>query len=258
MRDFLQQVREVLPARVSAEVAAMPEPRRRLPLMDFKRAIDGEGVALIAEYKRASPSGHLRLDLDPWNYAKAVSQYAAAFSVLTEPLWFLGDYRYIAAVKMVGNRPVMMKDFVAYREQILMGWAAGADAVLLIYRLVGDNVAELAEYAEKRLGMSVVVEVWNEKEVDAVLDVYPNAIIGVNARDLATLNVSFQRALEVVRYAAKRASLVIAESGISTASQVIAAARAGAKAVLVGTALMRDPRLAAKLAEAGRFEAKYY
>ena len=230
----------------------MGEVRRRLPLMDFKRAIDGEGVALIAEYKRASPSGHLRLDLDPWSFARMVAPHASAFSVLTEPIWFLGDYRYVAAVKLVASKPVMMKDFVAYREQIVAGWAAGADAVLLIYRLVGDRVAELAEFAERKLGMTAVVEVWDEREVDAVLDIYPNAVIGVNARDLATLQVSFQRALEVVRYAAKRASLVIAESGVSSPAQVAAAGRAGAKAVLVGTAIMREPRLAAKLAEAGR------
>lgn len=237
--DFLSAVKRTVELRAAAEP---PPPPRAVPLVDFARALGEFGV--IAEYKRSSPRGLIRLDLPPWTYFAELSAHVSAFSVLTEPFWFLGDYRFIGIAKAF--KPALMKDFVISKRQIDIAFGYGADAVLIIYKLVGREAAmELAEYAE-RLGLTPVVEVDNARDAREVATWGGKIIIGINARDLSTLEVNLQRAFEVARALRGDVDYII-ESGISRQEEVERACELHAKGVLVGTALMKNPPLAREL-----------
>ncbi|MEZ0247823.1 MAG: indole-3-glycerol-phosphate synthase, partial [Thermoproteus sp.] len=182
--NFLEEVKR------SLQYRREKAPLRDAPIEDFRKALGEFGI--IAEYKRASPSGIIRTDIRPWQYFEELAPYVNAFSVLTEPFWFLGDFRFVPIAKRY--RPVLAKDFILYREQIDVAYGYGADAVLIIYEFV-DDVAELAEYA-KKLGLTPLVEV---ESLDAALKAVElgDYLLGINSRDLKALELSFDRALEI-------------------------------------------------------------
>lgn len=240
--DFLAQVKKAVELRLATEPNP---PTRSLPLVDFLKALGEFGI--IAEYKRASPRGVVRLDMPPWAYFAMLQPYAAAFSVLTEPIWFLGDYRFIPMAKPF--RPVLMKDFVVDSRQIDVAYGYGADAVLVIYRLVGrEKAMELAEYAQ-RLGLTPVVEVDNLQDAREAATWGGKIVLGINARDLTTLEVSLQKAFEIAKALRGDVDFII-ESGISKPEEVEKACMLYAKGVLVGTALMKNPVLIKELRHA--------
>ncbi len=233
-------------ARKSALLRSMYEPDpppREFPVSDFKAALDGPCTAIIGEYKRASPRGIVRTDIAPWEYFDAIAGHVDAFSVLTEPLWFLGDYRYIGIAKRFG-RPVLFKDFVATHRQVSQAFGYGADAVLLIFDLLsGEALAELAEHV-LRLGMTPLVEVNAPSQVAAVAELGLDVVIGANNRDLHTLELSPARGRETAREALRRGFLTVLESGIGNEGDLADAVSLGVHGVLIGTALMVRPQLA--------------
>ncbi len=233
--DFLTAVRDAVRFRLSTEP---PPPPRPTPLVDFVKSLGEFGI--IAEYKRASPRGLIRLDMPPWVYFTQLSPHVAAFSVLTEPFWFLGDYRFIPIAKSI--KPVLMKDFVVDKRQIDMAFGYGADAVLIIYKLVErDKAMELAEYA-KRLGITPLVEVDNVQDAkDAAT--WGKILLGINARDLKTLDTNLSRAFEVAKALRGDVEFII-ESGVSKPEEVEKACLLYARGVLVGTSLMKNPTAA--------------
>lgn len=235
--SFLKEIEAALRYRIEKA------PPREVPLVDFRDALGDFGI--IAEYKRSSPSGLIRVDLPPWRYFEELSQYVEAFSVLTEPFWFLGDPRFIPLAKRY--RPVLAKDFVLYKEQIDALFGYGADAVLIIREFAGGGTLELAEYAE-RMGLTPLIEVG---DLEGAVEVAESGdyLIGVNSRDLNTLEVSFEKALRIADAVAGKAEFII-ESGVNKPEQVVAACRKGARGVLIGTALMRGPSLARDFKEA--------
>lgn len=196
-------------------------------------------VAVVAEVKRRSPSeGALAPACDPRAQALAYEQGGAvAISVLTEPERFGGSFEDLAAVASAVRVPVLAKDFVVDEAQLLAARAAGADAVLLMASVLGEELPAFVE-AAARLGLERLVEVRDEEELKLATRSGAR-VIGVNARDLATLRIDLQGAARLVRQARDVAEVVVAESGILSRSDVEVAARAGADAVLVGTALMR-------------------
>ena len=215
------------------------------------RAIEGrnsEGyLALIAEYKRASPSGVIRLDLDPWTYFNAVGRYAAGFSVLVEPIYFLGSPEFVK-IALAYGKPILYKDFVTSRIQVDEASRLGASAILIIKRMLGDKAWELADYA-RSIGIEPLIEVDNEEDALDVAREYPEAMLGVNSRDLTSLEVSLDRAISIVRLVKGRVRVIVAESGVRTVEQAQRLASEGANAVLVGTALMKNPQLAEGLSK---------
>jgi len=237
--DFLAAVKRSVELRLATE----PQPpARSAPLIDFVKALGEFG--LIAEYKRASPRGVVRLDLPTWAYFAELQSSAAAYSVLTEPFWFLGDYRFIPMAKAF--KPVLMKDFVIDRRQLDMAYGYGADAVLIIYRLVErEKAMELAEYAQ-RLGLTPVVEVDNLQDAREVATWDGRVVIGLNARNLRTLEVNLQKAFEIARTLRGDVEFII-ESGISKPEEAEKACLLYARGILVGTALMKNPQLAKEL-----------
>jgi indole-3-glycerol phosphate synthase len=220
--------------------------RAPAPAPDLAGPPSDRGVALIAEVKRRSPSkGDLRPDLDPAALASAYrAGGAAAVSVLTEPLHFAGSPEDLQKVRAAVDLPVLRKDFVTIPYQVWEARTWGADAVLLIVAaldgpLLADLLAE-ADAAE----LDALVEVHTREEAAVAADAGAS-LIGVNARDLATLAVDLRR-FATVREALPSGATLVAESGIRTRADVEAVAAAGAHAVLVGETLVlaADPEAA--------------
>jgi indole-3-glycerol phosphate synthase len=259
-RSFL--ARAVADARSDAERRAERVPLEELraaaadapPARGLRAALrrGADGPRLIAEVKRRSPSrGDLRIDLDPAALAAAyASGGASAISVLTEPRHFAGSPGDLLAVRAAVELPVLRKDFVTSAYQVWETRAWGADAVLLI---VAALVAALEPRALRGLldeaaaaGLDALVEVHTPAEAEAAAAAGAT-LVGVNARDLATLEVDPGR-FAAVRQAVAAGTVLVAESGIRDRADVRAAADAGADAVLVGESLVRaaDPAAAAR------------
>lgn len=215
-------------------------------------------MAVIAEVKRSSPSkGRLAEIADP---ADLAGDYAAggarAISVLTEGRWFGGSLDDLAAVRAAVNVPVLRKDFVVSSYQVHEARAHGADLVLLIVAALQQNVlVGLLERIES-LGMTALVEVHTEEEADRALEAGAQ-VIGVNARDLRTLEVD-RSVFERIAPGLPSSVVKIAESGVRGPHDLIRYASAGADAVLVGEGLVtqKSPREAvAELVNAGNHPA---
>jgi indole-3-glycerol phosphate synthase len=206
------------------------------------------GVALIAEVKRASPSaGSIAADADPVAQARAyASAGAAVVSVLTEPIHFGGSLDDLRDVRRAVDVPVLRKDFLIDAGQVLAARAAGADTVLLIAASVDDDTLRRLLAASRELGMEPLVESHTDEDLDRVLSTDAR-IVGVNARDLESLEVDVEAALARIRRI-PRDRIGVAESGIRTREDVTRAVDAGASAILVGETLMRagDPAAAAR------------
>jgi indole-3-glycerol phosphate synthase len=206
------------------------------------------GPRLIAELKRRSPSaGALREDLSPGLLARTyVEAGAAAVSVLTEPTRFGGSLADLEEVARAVEVPVLRKDFLVEEAQIREARDAGADAVLLIVRLLTPvRLGDLLE-AVRGDGMEALVEVHDLAELAAALEAGAE-VVGVNNRDLATLATRVEHSLELAEAARTHAlpwpRVAVSESGIQTREQVRTLSRAGYHAVLVGETLLRaaDP-----------------
>ncbi|MDQ3224135.1 MAG: indole-3-glycerol phosphate synthase TrpC [Gemmatimonadota bacterium] len=207
----------------------------RLP-HSFGAALRGATVAVVAEVKRRSPSaGAIREDLDPGERAELYANHgAAAISVLTDGPYFGGSINDLRAASRRCSVPVLRKDFILDEVQILEARAAGAAAVLLIVRALGNRLPPLLRFAAG-LGLDALVEVHTEDELRMALDAGAT-ILGVNSRDLDTFAIDLEAALRIVaRVPAEY--VVVAESGMAAQADVLRAAAAGADAVLIGTAL---------------------
>jgi indole-3-glycerol phosphate synthase len=205
----------------------------------FRAALTRPGIAVIAEFKRRSPSaGTLRDDAD---LATLVAAYerggASALSVLTEQPNFGGALADLTAARGVVGLPVLRKDFIVDEYQLLEARAAGADAVLLIVAALDDETLASLHSAARELTLDVLVEVHDREEVARALDVGAE-LVGVNNRDLRDFSVDVGRTSRL-REAIPNAVAVVSESGIASAEQLRTLAGEGVDAVLVGERLMR-------------------
>jgi indole-3-glycerol phosphate synthase len=209
----------------------------------FRAAIESsDGVAVIAEIKRQSPSkGLIREDFDAVLIAEAYqSSGAACISVLTDERFFGGSLEDLIRVREVVDLPLLRKDFFVDPIQIDEARLAGADAVLLIVAALDDEeLAGLHGYAEG-LGLDVLVEVHDEQELDRAL-VIGSQLIGINNRNLRTFTVDLGTTERLAGRLSGSGVVLIAESGISDAKDVRRLTQAGAAGFLVGESLMRQP-----------------
>jgi indole-3-glycerol phosphate synthase len=231
-----------LPHDTLATAAAAAPPARAFEAA-LRQAAVADGVAVIAEVKRASPSaGTIAPDLDPVAQAIAYANGgAAAISVLTEPEHFGGSLEDLRAVRAATDPPVLRKDFLVHPDQVLESRAAGADAVLVIVATVDDDELAALVGVSRAVGMEPLVETHGDRDLERAL-ASDARVIGVNARDLESLQVDPVAALgRLARIDASR--FTVLESGIRTREDVRAATDAGASAILVGETLMRagDP-----------------
>lgn len=217
------------------------------PALNFAAALRRDTVALIAEVKKASPSKGVLIDnFDPIAIARTYAENgAAAISVLTDEQFFQGHMRYLSAIRQVIRLPLLCKEFVIDPYQIYEARAAGADAVLLIVMALEDGqMAELHALIGE-LGMTALVEVHNEGELDRALKTEAR-VIGVNNRDLKTFHEDLQTTARLARIVPPEITLV-AESAIRSAEDVRRMGQWGAHAILVGEGLVKSGNMAAQV-----------
>lgn len=207
--------------------------------LDFREALAGpDGVKIIAEIKRGSPSkGILSTEFNP---AVLAARYrdggAAALSVLTERNYFFGHYEFVNMAKKTARVPVLCKDFVFDQYQIYHAKLIGADAILLIVRLLTYDVLRDFLHRAKNIGLDCLVETHTREEVRTAIDCGAD-IIGVNNRDLADFTVRLETAEELAPLIPESV-IKVAESGINTSDDIARLQRSGYRAFLVGEALV--------------------
>jgi indole-3-glycerol phosphate synthase len=214
---------------------------------DFEGMLRRPGMQIIAEVKKASPSaGIIREDFDPAAIARIYERHGAAcVSVLTDGPFFQGDLRFLGLIREQVSLPILRKDFILERYQLLEARVAGADAALLIAEILpGELLAQLHRQA-RDLGLHVLVELHDAGQLPRVLDCGAT-LIGINNRDLRRFETRLEHTLELAGMVPADRCLV-SESGIRTNADLKRLEAAGVKAVLVGETLMRADDIGAQL-----------
>ncbi|MBE7556211.1 MAG: indole-3-glycerol phosphate synthase TrpC [Anaerolineales bacterium] len=255
IEELPKQMQAREPALVRAEAALAPRPR------DFVATLRAAGrVALIAEVKKASPSkGLLRHNFDPIELAQTyATNGASAISVLTDAKYFQGKLEYLTQIRnhlqklSSSPTPVLRKDFIFHPYQVYEARAAGADALLLIAAVLKDKeMADLLALT-RELGMTALIEVHDQAELERILPLQPR-LIGVNNRDLRDFSVNLDTCIELRRHVPADTCFV-AESGIHTAADVARLANEGIDAILVGEALVKAKDVGKKVRELVNYE----
>lgn len=225
-------------------VASARTPRGRLFLEQLARPAE---INVIAECKRRSPlKGVLRERYDPASIARAYADAgAAAVSVLTEPAFFDGALDHLTAVRDVVDVPLLRKDFIVDRYQLLEARCAGADAALLIVSMLSREQLRRLYDDARALGLATVVEVHTAEELDRALDLGAE-VIGVNNRDLRSQTVDTEASARLLERIPDTC-VAVAESGLRSGADVARLRRSGFDAFLIGEALMRTPDPGASL-----------
>lgn len=223
--------------------AALDKRGRRDFLAALKNPRRGT-VGLIAEVKKASPSaGVICPNFDPVRIAKEYEAAGAScLSVLTDEKYFQGSLEYLKQIRAAVNLPLLRKDFIVDERQIAEAIEWGADAILLIVACLSD--AELKHFHDlaTETGLTALVEVHDEAELDRAMAIDVR-LVGVNNRNLKdlTIDLSTTERLAAKLFSVKKDALLVAESGLKTRADIERVERSGAKAILVGESLMKDP-----------------
>lgn len=237
---------------------------KKLKEMDLDAAISGviqefslinhlqkdDSLAVIAEFKRASPSkGSINLSLDPAMQAKSYEQAgAAAISVLTDSYFFKGSFQDLKAVREAVNLPILCKDFIVDNVQIDYAKYYGANIILLIAAaLTREELADLYNYA-KQQKLEVLVEVHDEEDIAKAISIKPQ-LIGINNRNLKTFEVNLEVTERLVPLIQSNDTFIISESGLISRNDAIRVKKAGVNGVLVGEALMKSENLSTSFKE---------
>jgi len=211
------------------------------------RATEENPYRIIAEVKKASPSkGVIREDFDPMVIAQAYEKGGAdALSILTEPHYFQGDKEYLGMVRRYVSIPLLRKDFIVDKYQLLEALVYGADYVLLIAKALGrKELKTLLQYAH-HLGMEVLVEIHDKS--DLVKAIFAGAnIIGINHRNLETFEMDMRLSEKLIPLI-PNSKIIVAESGINDHETVMELSKVGADAFLVGEHFMRQDDIMAAL-----------
>lgn len=256
MASILDEIVEDTRRRVAFERTVRPFPeviegsriRPRRTGFPFIKALEKEGLSLICEVKRASPSkGTIAEDFP---YLEIAEEYrdagADAISVLTEPHYFRGRDEYLEEIADSVDVPVLRKDFVVDEYQIYRAKELGASAVLLIAAVLDDRELEGYRELAESLGMDALVEAHTREEAERAVS-SGAAIVGINNRDLSTFKVDLGNSIRL-RDAIPDSVVAVSESGISSPEDARMLHEAGYDAVLVGEAFMRSPDRRALLA----------
>lgn len=247
---------DVLAAIVAATKTAVQERAAAVPLREMEKLLgqrlpDGLGFVaelrrpdrynVIAECKRRSPSkGILSQVYKPTDIAAGYARAgAAAISVLTEPAFFDGCLEHLEAVRKAVGVPVLRKDFIVAEYQLLEACVAGADAVLLIVAILDRSELRYLLRKAKDYGLAVLTEVHDSEELSRALEAGAD-VVGVNNRDLRSFDVDLE-ASEVLMQRIPQDVTAVAESGLTSAADLIGLRRAGYHAFLIGGAFMRQP-----------------
>ncbi len=239
----IETARQRMPlVKLKARVAELPSAR------DFLGALRAAPVlpAVIAEVKKASPSkGVIREDFDPVAIAQSyVAGGASCLSVLTDKTFFQGGFDVLVAVREAVDVPLLCKDFILSPHQLYQARAAGADAALLIAAILTDQDLSYLQKVAAAIGLTVLVEVHDPAEMERVLALGGFPLIGVNNRDLASFETDLATTEKLAEQFQDRlkeqGTLLVSESGLFVRADLDRVQSAGASAVLVGEALMRQ------------------
>jgi len=233
---------------------AMLERGERRDFLAALRQPRSGNVALIAEVKKASPSkGVICENFDPMRIAMEYEAAGAScLSVLTDEKFFQGSLDYLRQIRAAVKLPLLRKDFIIDERQILEAIEWGADAILLIVAILDDTQLKRFHDLAIEAGLAVLVEVHDEAELARALAIGA-VLIGVNNRDLKTFHVDLatteRLAAKLIHSAPDKlnSTLLVAESGIFTRTDIDRLAQCGAGAVLVGESLMRGGDIATKV-----------
>jgi indole-3-glycerol phosphate synthase len=243
--EIMAHTRTVVAKRkAAADIRALEHAAAQHQPRGFARAIrltsEAEGVAVIAELKKASPSkGLIRADFDATVLAPMMQAGGAAvLSVLTDEKFFQGSLENLSRASASVQIPCLRKDFMVDEFQVLEARANGADAILLIVAALTDAELRTLRESARKLGLDVLCEVHDAEELDRSLALDCECV-GVNSRDLRTFEVSLERACELAERLPKSA-VRVAESGIHTAADMQRLRAAGYEAFLIGESLMRQ------------------
>jgi indole-3-glycerol phosphate synthase len=246
--DFLQKIvahkrQEIAESTAKVPLAALqPVALARRDYRGFAAALAAtHRVHIIAEIKRASPSkGDICTGLDPAALARSYAAGgASAISVLTERAFFKGSPEDLAAVRAATSLPVLRKDFILSPYQVYESAAMGADAILLIVRILLDDELKALYWLTRDLGLDVLVEIHNEDEAVRVNRLGAR-LVGINNRDLAHFDTDVARARRVAA-TLNPDTIVVAASGIDGVAEIHNTVAAGVTRFLVGEALVRAP-----------------
>lgn len=241
--SFLSEIIERKRQRLASAKRDVPfdDLQRRSSPHRFRQALLNDGINVIGEFKRRSPSkGVIRADADLEQIAKSYEAAgAAAISVLTEEDYFSGSLDDLRQVKKSVGLPALRKDFIFDEYQIYESAAAGADAVLLIVAALDYNqLVFLRRLAEDEMGMDALVEVHTHEEMQRAIACGGN-VIGVNNRNLHTFEVSLETSLSLAKDA-PRGTVLISESGLNNSTDLARLRDAGYHGFLIGESLMRS------------------
>ena len=244
-RDEIERTKQQVPEEsLRQQLADAPKPR------DFVKALqEADGIALIAEVKKASPSaGLIREDFHPVEIAKIYAAHGAAcISCLTDEHFFQGHLDFLKAIRAEVTVPVMRKDFLLDRYQVTEARAAGADCVLLIAECLDDcTLRDLYFYAGE-LGMESLIEIYEPENLERVLKLDP-PLIGINNRNLRTFVTDLKHTTSLLDKVPGE-TLLVSESGIRTRDDVLHLQEVGVGAMLIGETLMRPADIGAKVDE---------
>ena len=213
---------------------------------DFKKKIQSKNsenkISIIAEIKKASPSAGILIDdYDPVKIANIYnSKNVTCLSVLTEEDFFLGNLSHISEIKKKIELPILCKDFFIDKFQVLLAKSYGADAILIILAGISEKTAdEIYEEALKH-NMSVIVEVHTVEEAEKSVK-YPNALIGINNRNLKTLKTELNTTYDIYSVLMNHSGPLISESGIKTKDDLLEIEKkTNIKTFLIGESLLKD------------------
>ena len=250
---ILDRIVEARRAAIARRKRIVPEAVLRMavgkadPVRDFPAALTSDAVNVIAELKKASPSrGVLREEFAPPALAAQLERAgAAALSVLTEEEFFQGSLKDLRVARAASALPVLRKDFIVDPWQVWEARATNADSLLLIVTLLGDGALRELLALGRELGMEPLVEIHTREEVSRAVDAGAR-ILGVNNRDLRTLEVRLETSLELIE-SVPNECIAVAESGMRSAGDLARLRAAGFDAFLVGEYLMTSPDPAAAL-----------
>ena len=244
--------------------------RDRLPLLQLRQQVqkvdaplDFLGAlrngktnpALIAEVKKASPSkGVIKADFNPVAIAKAYEEGGAScLSVLTDSKFFQGSFDNLSLIRSQVNLPLLCKEFIIYPYQIYYARAKGADAVLLIAAVLENKDLNYFIKITKALGMTPLIEVHTEAELDRVLELDGVELIGINNRNLEDFTVSLQTTKDLFaarkEIIAERNITIVSESGLHSSADLATVREAGANAVLIGESIVKQDNLVKAIAD---------
>jgi len=220
----------------------------------LKNNLEKREIGIIAEIKRCSPSaGIINKNIDIKETAKKYEiGGVAGISVLTSEPYFLGNINDLKDVREIVSLPILMKDFIFDKYQIYEGNFYGADVILLILRILDDEIFEDLLKISDEIGFEVIVEVHNENELKRALSIvgnWENKMLGINNRDLDTLEVDLNVTLNLIKFVNRNKITIISESGIKDKKDILKLRKSGINNFLIGESILKSGKIENKLKE---------